>query len=1593
MARRRGHQKKPQPEQPSGCPRLEALEPRVLLSTFTVALDADALDGTLHSADTGTGAIEFRLDETNLTASMEQAVAERRIELVFVDTGVEGYEALVDDLRSSSSETRSLEVFLLDPELDGIEQISDILADYEGLDAIHIISHGSEGAVQLGDVQISGTTLSSYESALIGWADSLAEDADLLFYGCDLAGGENGEALVGSIAKLTGANVAASADLTGAEALGGDWDLEYATGRIDTDLALGSETRSEWTGVLAVNTAPVNTLPSVQSIDVGATLVFSAANSNPISVSDGDADGADVEATLSVGNGTLNLAQTTGLAFSTGDGAADAAMTFTGTVTDINSALDGLSYSFDIGFNGTDTLTLTTQDLGNTGTPPLDQDANIQVKYTFAVDGTDEIGSNDATLVNGASVVVDAERGSVLDLDGSDDYASVPVGVTSGLSQFSFSFWVKTTESGTAGNYWQLPTLMGIETPGFGTEDFSVTTNAGYIGFWTGLSGATDDNYLSTTTQINDNSWHQITVSNDGSNASLYVDGAFEASLQTGNGLDAYSVYIGAQDSKGNDKNHHQGQYDDVRIFDRALTTLEAEELYSGLRDTDTVTIQHRPTAADKTVSTSEDTAYTFLASDFNFADVNGDSLTKVKITSLESNGALQLGGFDVVLDQEVAISDIDAGNLKFIPAPDENGSGYDSFEFEVHDGTAYSSSAYLMTLNVTPVNDAPVAVDDADTVLEGGNVTIDLAGNDTDADDGLDLSSIAIVSAPANGSVLVNGDGTITYTHNGSETISDSFTYTIKDLSGAVSNTATVDVTIDLINEAPINTVPGLQLTDEGVAIFFSGAGGNPFSISDVDAASGDMEVTLNATNGTLTLGSLVNLVFSAGDGSDDATMVFTGSVADVNNALEGMRFDPTDAGAASVQIITDDQGNTGSGGPYIADDTIAITVGEIAPVLSISGAPTVVAGQAYTLTLSASDPGDDTISGWTINWGDGTIDTVVGNPPTVDHVYANPGFTFNITASATDEDGTYLQNELLVAGSASDALYRYQETSGDFLQQIGSLADGLDYAGDVTVGPDGAIYVSGLNSDNVLRYNAATGALLGELVTSGLGGLNEPVGLAFGPDGYLYVASSGSDEVLRYDAATGAFIDEFVSSGSGGINAPEHLLFGPDRNLYVSGFDSNTVHRYDGSTGAFLDLFVSAGSGGLDSPEQMAFGPDGNLYVASDVNSNVLRFNGTTGAFIDEFVSAGSGGLSFANGLDFGPDGNLYVGSWSTNSVLRYQGPTGASPGAFIDEYASGGGLDKTVYLEFIPGQQVEVLASFPALDLDANDDSGSTGADFNTTFTEDGAPVLIADADATLTHAGPLTALDVTITNRLDGVLETMAADTTGTSITAAYDSGSGILTLSGAGSAAEYQQVLRTVTYANSSQAPNPTDRTITFVAAAGGNFSNVGTTTVTIIPINDAPVAVADADTVLEGGNVTIDLAGNDTDADDGLDLTSIAIIGAPANGSVLVNGDGTITYTHNGTETLSDSFTYTIQDLSGAVSNTATVNLTVTPQNDAPVAVADADSVNEGAAVVIDLAGNDTDPDNALDLGSIVITSAPANGSLVDNGDGTLTYT
>src|SRR5437763_1693364 len=124
---------------------------------------------------------------------------------------------------------------------------------------------------------------------------------------------------------------------------------------------------------------------------------------------------------------------------------------------------------------------------------------------------------------------------------------------------------------------------------------------------------------------------------------------------------------------------------------------------------------------------------------------------------------------------------------------------------------------------------------------------------------------------------------------------------------------------------------------------IWFSTANANAISIFDLDSdeSNGPLQVTLTAANGKLTLGGLTGLTFTVGDGSGDATMTFTGLLADINAALEGMVFSP-DAdfnGPTTIQITTNDQGNTGIGGALSDTDTINVNVNAVndAPIITV--------------------------------------------------------------------------------------------------------------------------------------------------------------------------------------------------------------------------------------------------------------------------------------------------------------------------------------------------------------------------------------------------------------------------------------------------------------------------------------------------------------------------------------------------------------------------------------------------------------------------------------------------------------------------------
>uniref|UniRef100_UPI00356924D7 Ig-like domain-containing protein n=1 Tax=Stieleria sp. TaxID=2795976 RepID=UPI00356924D7 len=238
-------------------------------------------------------------------------------------------------------------------------------------------------------------------------------------------------------------------------------------------------------------------------------------------------------------------------------------------------------------------------------------------------------------------------------------------------------------------------------------------------------------------------------------------------------------------------------------------------------------------------------------------------------------------------------------------------------------------------------------------------------------------------------------------------------------------------------------------------------------------------------------------------------------------------------------------------------------------------------------------------------------------------------------------------------------------------------------------------------------------------------------------------------------------------------------------------------------------------------------------------------------------------------------------------------------------------------------------------PTIDLDANNSSGATGADFDTTFTEGGGPVAIADsADAVLADIDSpnLPQLSVVISNMFDGASESLSADTSGTSITATYAAGT--LTLSGTDTVANYQQVLRTIAYNNSSANPDATTRLIQFVAHDGAANSNVATARVDIVTVNDAPTAADDNFVTQVGKTLTIGAGGllaNDFDLD-GNALTVIPVSG-PITGTLTLAADGSFQFTPAANFTGSITFTYAVTD-GIATSAPTTVTIQVAKPND-----------------------------------------------------------
>ncbi len=398
---------------------------------------------------------------------------------------------------------------------------------------------------------------------------------------------------------------------------------------------------------------------------------------------------------------------------------------------------------------------------------------------------------------------------------------------------------------------------------------------------------------------------------------------------------------------------------------------------------------------------------------------------------------------------------DATTGTLTYAATNGTSGTATFSVTLSDNGGGTDTSAAQSFTITVVPPNASPVVTTTAGNLSyteNAGPVAIDTGLTVTDSDNtDLTGATVAITAGFVSAQDTLaftnqlgitgnynSGTGVLTLTgtttvanyqtalrsvtyQNSSDNPTTSRTITFTATDGiSIPGSATRGITITAVNDAPVNTVPGPQSTNEDTAEVFSAGNGNQISVADVDLGANPIKITLTATNGTVTLSTTAGLLFTTGTGTNDATMVFTGMLAAVNTALNGLSFNPTADfnGSASLQIISDDQGNTGTGGALTDTDSVSITVNAV-------GDTPVVTATAGNLSYTENDAATAIDSGLTITDADsanltGATVAITGNFASGQDVLA---FTNQLGITGNYNSGTGV---LTLTGTTTVANYQ---------------------------------------------------------------------------------------------------------------------------------------------------------------------------------------------------------------------------------------------------------------------------------------------------------------------------------------------------------------------------------------------------------------------------------------------------------------------------------------------------------------------------------------------------------------------------------------
>nr|WP_277876478.1 DUF4347 domain-containing protein [Trichocoleus sp. FACHB-40] len=745
-------------------------------------------------------------------------------EIVFIDATVADKESLAAGVKPGT------EVIILDSTRDGVAQITEVLANRSDIASVHIVSHGAEGSLQLGASAVNSDNLQAYSNSLQQWASALTADADILLYGCDVASGETGEAFVQQLSQLTRADVAASDDLTGSAALGGDWVLEVAGGSIETPLAFQLGVMQAYSDVLAnfnagtsaelqaaINSA--NTLAGDDTITLTSNITLAGAlpqiNSNIAFIGGGNTiSGNNQFQIFFVNNGTVSFSNLT--------------------------IANGLAQ----GGNGNNAAAGGGGGGGGMGGALFINNGTVNVN-SVVFNGNQALGGSGGIGSNGSGGIAGGSGGSGSGFGGSGGSGGIP-GVGSGFGGSggfgggggggTFGFGGSGGFGGGGGGA-GIGGFGGAGIGGFGGSG-GFESYGGSGGGGAGLGGAIFIRSGSLNL-INTNFQNNSTVGGSGG-APTYNYPRSRGQNGQGKG-GAIFVNTGATVSasnltfSGNTALNSAGtDTDNGNVYGTIVAANQAPVLDNTGNPT-LIEITEDPTTNNGTLVSA------LIASGAGgnpITDADTGAVEGIAVTGVDNtngtwqyfiNGGTTWSNFTVSPTSATVLRD--TASIRFVPNLNYNGSVADGITFRAWDATdgrasgttgvnpgvgggatAFSTASETASITVTPVNDAPVAVNDSLTTSEDTPLIISqLLANDTDAEG--NALTITEITQPSNGTVVRNANGTYTYTPSANYNGADSFTYTISDNQGGTS-TATVNLNVTPVNDAPTVTLPGAAVS-----------------------------------------------------------------------------------------------------------------------------------------------------------------------------------------------------------------------------------------------------------------------------------------------------------------------------------------------------------------------------------------------------------------------------------------------------------------------------------------------------------------------------------------------------------------------------------------------------------------------------------------------------------------------------------------------------------------------------------------------------------------------------------------------------------